>query len=88
MLDRDWTSLKSFNLRVKALSALMLASAFLDDDPDLEKLASLLISEALSVMLSDGCHATRQPDLHLDLLKSLLESQNRAFGADCEKRKC
>ena len=75
MLEQDWNNLTSVNARIKAISALLLSSAFLDDAGTPEKWGDTLISEALSVILSDGCHASRQPDLHLDLLKSLIEAK-------------
>lgn len=74
-LERDWTSLRSVNLRIKAIRALILSSAFLDASSVPDKWGDLLISEVLSALLADGCHATRQPDLHLDLLKSLIDAR-------------
>ena len=75
ILEKDWKSLNSVNLRVKAITALILSSTFLDEDHSPEKFGGELIRESLSVTLSDGCHASRQPDLHFDLLKSLIEAK-------------
>jgi uncharacterized heparinase superfamily protein len=75
VLEKDWKSLKSVNLRVRAVTALILSSAFLEEGPDPEKWGGELIRETLAAILADGCHATRQPDLHLDLLKSLIEAK-------------
>jgi uncharacterized heparinase superfamily protein len=75
LLEQDWKSLKSVNARVKAITALILSSAFLNEKSDPEKWGGELIRESLVVMLGDGCHAARQPDLHLDLLKCLIEAR-------------
>ena len=75
ILEKDWKSLNSVNVRVKAITALILSSAFLDEDLNPEKFGGELIRESHSVTLSDGCHASRQPDLHFDLLKSLIEAK-------------
>lgn len=75
VLERDWKSLKSVNVRVRAIASLILASAFLDEKLNPAKFGNDLISESLSIILSDGCHASRQPDLHFDLLKSLIEAK-------------
>ena len=75
VLERDWNSLTSVNARIKAISALVLSSAFLDDTAGPDRWGDILIREALSVILADGGHASRQPDLHLDLLKSLIEAR-------------
>ena len=75
VLERDWHNLKSANARIKAISALILSMAFLEDKDSPEKWGDTLIREALAVILADGGHASRQPDLHLDLLKSLIEAR-------------
>ncbi len=75
MLDRDWKTLKTVNARIKAVTALILSSAFLEETPNPEKLGAELIREMMTIILADGCHAARQPDLHLDLLRSLIEAK-------------
>ncbi len=75
MLERDWKTLKTVNARIKAVTALILSSAFLDGAPNPEKWGPTLIAEMMAIILADGCHAARQPDLHFDLLKSMIEAK-------------
>ena len=75
ILSKDWRSIKGGNARIEALSALILAKTFLVVDADPAPFGYMLIEEIATLILPDGCHASRQPDLHIDLLRYLIESR-------------
>lgn len=75
ILAKDWRNIKNGNTRIEAISALMLCKAFLEKDTDPTPLSTALIEEVTNLIFSDGCHVTRQPDLHMNLLKSMIESR-------------
>ena len=74
-LQKDWRSLRSGNSRIEALATLILAAAFLDPNPNADALINQLITDHLELILADGCHASRQPDLHVELMRSLIEAR-------------
>ncbi|MCE2516305.1 MAG: heparinase II/III family protein [Alphaproteobacteria bacterium] len=75
ILKKDWRGLANGNARIEALTALILVQAFLEENSDPTSLADALITENFSLILSDGCHASRQPDLHVTLLSNLIEAR-------------
>ena len=80
ILSKDWRGLKQGNHRVDALASLILAQAFLDagdekENLDIDAITDALIKTHLDLILTDGCHASRQMDKHIELLKSLIESR-------------
>jgi uncharacterized heparinase superfamily protein len=74
MLKKDWRGLTGGNARITTLTAQILAQAFLEKDADPTNLADGLIAETRTLILADGCHASRQPDLHIQLLLNLIEA--------------
>ncbi|MEK9860084.1 MAG: heparinase II/III family protein, partial [Alphaproteobacteria bacterium] len=79
ILSKDWRGLKDGNHRIDALAGLILAHAFLngggDETLDIDVITDALIKTHLDLILSDGCHASRQMDRHMELLKSLIEAR-------------
>ena len=79
ILSKDWRGLKDGNHRIDALAGLVLAHAFLngggDETLDIDAITDALIKTHLDLILSDGCHASRQMDRHMELLKSLIEAR-------------
>jgi uncharacterized heparinase superfamily protein len=79
ILSKDWRGLKDGNPRIDALAGLVLAHAFLngggDENLDIDAITDALIKTHLDLILSDGCHASRQMDRHMELLKSLIEAR-------------
>ena len=75
ILKKDWRGLSQGNARISALTALVLVQAFLEENSDPTSLADALVTETLELILSDGCHASRQPDRHIDLLVNLIEAR-------------
>jgi len=79
ILSKDWRGLKDGNHRIDALAGLVLAHAFLngggDENLDIDAITDALIKTHLDLILSDGCHASRQMDRHMELLKSLIEAR-------------
>ncbi len=74
-LTKDWRKLTDGNNRIDALSALVLADAFLDPNPHDDAIVEELMEAHLELLLADGCHASRQPDLHIDLMQKLIETR-------------
>ena len=74
-LTKDWRKLANGNNRIDALSALVLAEAFLNPDPRDDAIVEELMQGHLELLLADGCHASRQPDLHMDLMQKLIETR-------------
>lgn len=75
ILKKDWRAITDGNARIEAITAIILATAFLDAETDPTNWADTLIVESLDLILSDGCHVSRQPDLHIKLLKTLIEAR-------------
>lgn len=75
MLKKDWRSLKGGNPRIETITGQILAQAFLEQDADPNSLAKTLIDESKPLILDDGCHASRQPDLHIALMLNLIEAR-------------
>lgn len=80
-LNRDWRGLFDPNARVDALTAMMLCRLFLDPDAEIDQAATALIDEVSGLVLADGGHVSRRPDLHLDLLKGLIEARTGLAAA-------
>lgn len=74
-LSKDWRKLTNSNNRIDALSALVMATAFLNPDDTDHAIVDDLMEAHLELLLADGCHASRQPDLHLDLMQKLIETR-------------
>ena len=74
-LHKDWRSLKKENHRIDALSTLIIADAFLDPQQNNTSVIDQFMSAHLELLLADGCHASRQPDLHFQLMRNLIEAR-------------
>ena len=79
-LSKDWRKLTNGNNRIDALSTLMLADAFLNPASTDDAAVEQFMQNHLEMLLADGCHASRQPDQHIDLMQKLIESRI-ALGA-------
>ena len=74
-LEKDWPTLATGDERLAALSGLILSSLFLDAGADIST-AAASFEEALSeLVFGGGCHVSRRPDRHLDLLRILVETR-------------
>ena len=75
-LYRDWASLDEGDGRLLALSGLIPATLFTRPGTDLSGAAAAFEVELSNLILGDGCHVSRRPDRHLDLLKVLIETRD------------
>ena len=74
-LERDWASLATGDERLMALAGLITATLFLHPKTDISTVATAFDAELSSLILGDGCHVSRRPDRHIDLLKALIETR-------------
>ena len=74
-LEKDWASLATGDERLLALSGLIPATLFLHPGADISAAAAAFEKELSDLILGDGCHVSRRPDMHLDLLKALIETR-------------
>jgi uncharacterized heparinase superfamily protein len=76
-LARDWQRLYSLEARITALKGLYVTEAALGASAsDLDKLMEILTSLTDSRLHPDGGHKSRMPDMHLRVMRNLIEIRN------------
>ena len=80
-LARDWQRLIFPDAQIKALKGLIIGHALLHQSlKDVELLADIILPKIKGQLHQDGGHRSRQPEMHLRLLRDLLECRT-AFAA-------